>query len=127
MKHSDKLILTDMTFRACHGVLPVERRRRQEFRVTVELEAPLVRAGCSDSLAHAIDYCAVQAVVREVVEGAHRKLIEALAEDIARRLLAAFPAAQAVVVALLKPNPPVAFKFGGVQVRLRRTRKDTRR
>ena len=127
MKHSDKLVLTDMTFRACHGVLPEERRRRQEFRVTVELETSLVRPGRSDSLADAIDYCAVQAVVRQVVEGAHRKLIEALAEDIARRLLAAFPAAQAVVVKLLKPSPPVAFKFGGVQVRIRRTRKKSRR
>lgn len=126
MKHSDKLVLTDMTFRACHGVLPVERRRRQEFRVTVELEASLVRAGRSDALAQAIDYCAVQAVVREVVEGAHRKLIEALAEDIARRLLVAFPAAHAVVIELLKPSPPVAFKFGGVQVRIRRTRRNSR-
>ena len=43
MKHTDRLVLTDMTFRACHGVLPVERRRRQEFRVTVELETSLVR------------------------------------------------------------------------------------
>ena len=126
MKHTDRLVLTDMTFRACHGVLPVERRRRQEFRVTVELETSLVRAGRSDALAQAIDYCAVQAVVREVVEGAHRKLIEALAEDIARRLLVAFPAAHAVVIELLKPSPPVAFKFGGVQVRIRRTRRNSR-
>lgn len=127
MKQPDKLILTDMTFRACHGVLPVERQRRQEFRVTVELEAAVAQAGRTDSLARAIDYCAVQAVVRGVVEGAHRKLIEALAEDIARRLLAAFPAAQAVVIKLLKPRPPVDFEFGGVQVRIRRTRRKSRR
>ncbi|SDR76892.1 dihydroneopterin aldolase [Opitutus sp. GAS368] len=127
MKPADKLVLTDMTFRACHGVLPVERRRRQEFRVTVELEVSVARAGRSDSLADTIDYCAVQAVVREVVEGAHRKLIEALAEDIARRLLAAFPAAQAVVIELLKPSPPVDFEFGGVQVRIRRARGKSRR
>lgn len=127
MKNADKLVLTDMTFRACHGVLPVERRRRQEFRVTVELEVSVTRAGRTDSLGDTIDYCAVQAVVREVVEGAHRKLIESLAEDIARRLLSAFPAAQAVVIKLLKPRPPVAFEFGGVQVRIRRTRRGSRR
>ncbi len=123
MRATDKLILTDMRFRACHGVLPVERRRRQEFRVTVELETSAARPGRTDSLADAIDYCAVQAVVRQVVEGTHRKLIEALAEDVARRLLAAFPTTGAVVVALLKPNPPVDFAFGGVQVRIRRTRR----
>src|SRR5258708_6655602 len=114
MKHTDKLVLTDMTFRACHGVLPVERRRRQEFRGRVGMEVSVAGAGRSDSLADTIDYCAVQAVVREVVEGAHRKLIEALAEDIARRLLVAFPTAQAVVIELLKPSPPVDFEFGGV-------------
>lgn len=122
MNVPDKLVLTGMTFRACHGVLPVERRRRQEFRVTVELETALAPAGNSDALADAIDYCVVQAVVREVVEGAHRKLIEALAEDIAQRLLTTFPAVQAVTVELLKPTPPVSFKFAGVSVRIRRGR-----
>jgi len=127
MNQPDKLVLADMTFRACHGVLPVERRRRQEFRVTVGLETSLARAGGSDALADAIDYCGVQALVREVVEGAHRKLIEALAEDIAQRLLASFPAARAVTVHLLKPTPPVSFKFAGVSVRIRRERKRGRR
>ncbi|MBI2511535.1 MAG: dihydroneopterin aldolase [Opitutae bacterium] len=120
MKSPDKLILTDLTFHACHGVLPEEKTRRQEFRVSVEIETDLRRAGRSDELAHAIDYCAVQAVVGEVVEGAHRYLIEALAEDIAQRLLARFKLARAVVVEVVKPSPPVTFKFAGVQVRIRR-------
>ncbi|WP_415910295.1 dihydroneopterin aldolase [Oleiharenicola sp. Vm1] len=122
MKSPDRLILTDLTFHACHGVLPEERTRRQEFRVSVEIETDLRRAGRSDELAHAIDYCAVQAVVGEIVEGAHRYLIEALAEDIAARLLARFKAARAVVVEVVKPTPPVTFKFAGVQVRIRRER-----
>ncbi len=121
MKYPDKLVLTDMTFRACHGVLPEEKTRRQEFRVSVELETDLRRAGRSDQLKDAIDYCAVQAVVGEVVEGTHRYLIEALAEDIARRLLARFTRARAVSVEVVKPEPPVTFKFAGVQVRIRRT------
>jgi dihydroneopterin aldolase len=123
MSPTDKLVLTDMIFRACHGVLPIEKRRRQEFRVTVELELSLAQAGRDDALDRTVDYCAVQAVVRAVVEGSHRKLIEALAEDIARRILAAFPAVQAVSVDLLKPSPPVRFKFAGVSVRLRRVRR----
>lgn len=127
MKTSDKLILTDMSFLACHGVLPVEKHRRQEFRVSVELETDLAPAGRSDALSQAIDYCAVQDVVRAVVEGAHRHLIEALAEDIAQRLLVKFPSARAVTVEVVKPEPPVKFKFAGVHVRLRRTRASRRR
>ncbi|HVZ64422.1 MAG TPA: dihydroneopterin aldolase [Lacunisphaera sp.] len=122
MKPADKLILTDLTFQACHGVLPEERTKRQEFRVSVELETDLRRAGRSDELADAIDYCEVQAVVGGVVEGAHRYLIEALAEDIARRLLARFRTARAVTVEVVKPEPPVRFKFAGVQVRIHRER-----
>jgi dihydroneopterin aldolase len=121
MKEPDKLVLVDMSFRACHGVLPLEKKRRQEFRVSVELEFPLWRAGRSDRLGDAIDYTAVQAAVRSVIEGAHRHLIEALAEDIAQKLLSSFPA-QEVVVDVLKPSPPVNFKFAGVRVRIRRTR-----
>lgn len=122
MSQTDKLVLTNMIFQARHGVLPVEKRRRQEFRVTVELEISLARAGRRDALRETIDYCAVQAVVREVVEGSHRKLIEALAEEIAQRLLTVFPRVRAVLIEVLKPSPPVKFKFAGVAVQLRRTR-----
>lgn len=122
MSHTDKLVLSDMIFHARHGVLLIEKRRPQEFRVTVELELSLAPAGRSDVLGKTIDYCAVQEVVRTVVEGSHRKLIEALAEEIAQRVLREFPRARGVSVEVLKPSPPVDFKFAGVATRIRRTR-----
>ena len=105
MTQTDRLVLSDMIFSACHGVWPEEKRRPQEFRVTVELEVALARAGRRDALDETIDYCAVQAVVRGVVEGPHRQLIESLAEEIARRLLTEFPRVRAVNVAVLKARP----------------------
>ena len=122
MTQTDRLILADMIFSACHGVWPEEKRRPQEFRVTVELEVSLARAGRRDALEDTIDYCAVHAVVRGVVEGPHRQLIESLAEEIAGRLLTKFPHVRAVNVAVLKPKPPVDFKFAGVSVSIRRPR-----
>ncbi len=122
MSQTDRLVLSNMIFHARHGVLLIEKRRPQEFRVTVELELSLARAGRSDELAATIDYCAVQAVVRAVVEGSHRKLIEALAGEIAQRLLREFPRVRTVSVEVLKPSPPVDFKFAGVAARIRRTR-----
>jgi dihydroneopterin aldolase len=122
MIHTDKLVLSNLIFHARHGVLQIERRRAQEFRVTVELEFSLARAGRSDDLGATIDYRAVQAVVGEVVEGSHRKLIEALAEEIAQRLLGEFTLARSVTVEVLKPRPPVDFKFAGVTVRISRQR-----
>ena len=122
MKPPARLVLSDMIFHARHGVLLIEKQRPQEFRVTVELELSLARAGRSDALAATIDYCAVQEEVRTVVEGSHRKLIEALAEEIAQRLLREFSLVRAVSVEVLKPSPPVDFKFAGVAARIRRNR-----
>lgn len=122
----DKLILRELHFIARHGVLPEEHETSQHFTATLELELPLAPAGRSDRLDQTIDYCAVQAVVRNVIEGSHRKLIETLAEMVAAELLAAFPPVSAVTVEILKPRPPVDFQFAGVAVRIRRERPPTR-
>jgi dihydroneopterin aldolase len=88
----------------------------------VELELSLAAAGTSDKLDQTIDYCAVQAVVRSVIEGSRKHLIETLAESIATGLLAKFSAVHAVTVEVTKPRPPVDFQFAGVAVRIRRER-----
>ncbi|MCR6656062.1 MAG: dihydroneopterin aldolase [Opitutus sp.] len=118
----DKLILRDLHFVARHGVLPEEAETGQPFSATIELELPLHEAGKTDRLDLTIDYCAAQAVVREIIEGTHKYLIETLAESVAGALLARFPAVQAVTVEILKPRPPVNFQFSGVAVRIRRER-----
>ena len=58
--------------------------------VDLELERDLTVAGRSDQLADTVDYGAVYQVVREVMEGPPRNLLERLAEDIAQRLLEEF-------------------------------------
>ncbi len=118
----DKLILRELHFVARHGVLPVEQETSQHFSATLELELSLAEAGRSDHLDRTIDYCAVQEVVRRIIEGSHKKLIETLAESVAAELLWAFPLLQAVTVEILKPRPPVDFQFAGVAVRIRRER-----
>jgi dihydroneopterin aldolase len=119
----DKLILRELHFIARHGVLPIERENSQRFSATLELELPLAEAGEADRLDRTIDYCAVQAVVRSIIEGSHKKLIETLAESVAAELLRAFPLLSAVTVEITKPQPPVDFKFAGVAVRIRRERR----
>lgn len=118
----DKLILRELHFVARHGVLPVEQETSQHFSATLELELPLDGAGRFDRLEQTIDYCAVQEVVRGIIEGSHKKLIETLAESVAQELLRAFPLLLAVTVEILKPRPPVDFQFAGVAVRIRRER-----
>jgi 7,8-dihydroneopterin aldolase/epimerase/oxygenase len=118
----DKIILRELHFLARHGVLPVETENSQRFTATLELELPLQAAGKSDRLDQTIDYCAVQAVVRSIIEGSHKRLIETLAETVATELLRSFTLLNAVTVEIIKPNPPVDFQFAGVSVRIRRER-----
>ncbi len=118
----DKLILRELHFVARHGVLPIESEESQHFSATLELEFPIRAAGESDRLDLTVDYCAVQEVVRSIIEGSHKRLIETLAEMVAAELLRAFPLLSAVTVEITKPRPPVAFQFAGVAVRIRRER-----
>jgi dihydroneopterin aldolase len=119
---SDTLTLSRLRFFAHHGVLPEEVARGQEFEVTVHLEFPLDVAGRADDLGLTVDYRAVQEVVRGVMEGPPRKLVESLAEAVATEILRAFPLVQAVGVEVVKPRPPVDFASSGLVVRIRRVR-----
>jgi dihydroneopterin aldolase len=119
---SDTLTLSRLQFFGYHGVLPDETARGQEFEVTVNLEMSLAAAGRADDLDLTVDYRLVHEVVRQVMEGPPRKLVETLAEEIATNLLRGFPVVQAVGIEVAKPNPPVDFAGGGLFVRIRRTR-----
>lgn len=112
-----------MHFSARHGFLPVEAQNEQPFSATVELEVSTAKPGKSDRIEDAIDYRKVQAVVKEVIGGSQKHLIETLAESVAAKLLASFPEVHAVVVEVTKPRPPVDFQFAGVAVKIRRERR----
>jgi dihydroneopterin aldolase len=120
--NSDSLTLSRLRFFGRHGVLPEETTCGQDFEVTVRLELPLAEAGRTDDLGRTVDYRAVHEVVRRVMEGPPRKLVEALAETIAADLLRVFPPVQAADVEVVKLRPPVDFISGGLAVRVRRTR-----
>lgn len=120
--NADTLTLSRLHFSACHGVLPEEAARSQDFEVTVHLEMPLAEAGRTDDLARTVDYRQVREVVRGVMDGPPRKLVETLAESVADGILRTFPRVQAVGVEVAKTRPPVDFAGTGVIVRIRRAR-----
>ena len=103
---TDRIVLSGMVFYGYHGVSPEERTLGQRFIVDLEAEADLSTAGASDDVANAIDYAAVYQVVKEVVEGPPKRLLEAVAEEVAQRVLSNF-ARPAVRVRVTKPSPPI--------------------
>jgi 7,8-dihydroneopterin aldolase/epimerase/oxygenase len=105
--HRDEILLEGMRFYAFHGVNPEEQALGQRFTVDVALAVDLRPAGQSDDLANTVSYSAVYKVVRGIVEGEPRQLIEAVAEDIAAAILTEFPRVARITVAVRKPEVPM--------------------
>ncbi len=118
---SDLLRLRNMTFHACHGLLPEEARLGQRFEVDVELRLDLRAAGERDDPDLTVDYAAVYDLVAQVVKGERRYgLVEALAEAVAAALGQRFEALTSARVRVRKPNPPVDGHFDGLEVEIER-------
>lgn len=99
----DRILLNGMTFYGYHGVRPEEKELGQRFVVDVEMGLDLRAAGASDDLTDTVDYSRAYRVVREIVEGPGRNLLEAVAEETAGALLKAFPVS-GVRVRVAKPH-----------------------
>ena len=122
--HSDRLSLLGMRFSGRHGVLPEEKVTAQPFEVDVVLHADLGPAAERDDLAATVNYAALFDLVRAIVEGTTRDLIEALAGSIATAVLAATPPDMvgAVEVRVRKPEAPIDGSFDAVEASIIRRR-----
>ncbi len=118
----DKIYLHKCAFYGYHGLFSEETKLGQRFYVDLELELDLEQAGKSDEMTDSIDYGAVYQSVKEIVEGKPYKLIEAVAESIATKLLAGFPKLLACRVKVDKPDPPIRGHYQGVSVEVYRGR-----
>ena len=104
---TDEILLEGMRFYAYHGVNAEERALGQRFLVDVVMAVDLRRPGQSDNLADTVSYSDVYKVVRGIVEGEPRNLIEAVAEEIAAEILTGFPPVARVTVTVRKPEVPM--------------------
>lgn len=122
--HDDRLSLLGMRFEARHGVLPDEKVTAQPFEVDVILHADLEAPSRSDRLAETVDYAAIFDLVRSIVLGPSVDLIERLAGEIARAVLAATKPelVDAVEVRVRKPDAPLDGPFDTVEAAITRRR-----
>ena len=116
---SDKIYIRDLALRCIIGVYPEERREKQDVILNIVLECDHARAAQSDDLRDAVDYKAIKQRIIRLVEASQFKLIEKLAEEIAKTCLET-PAVSAVTVTVDKPG---ALRFArSVAVEIRRIR-----
>jgi dihydroneopterin aldolase len=117
----DRIQLQGLVFSGRHGVSDAERKRAQRFSVDIEVERNLAKPGRTDLITDTLDYRRVRAVAKAVVEGEPVHLLEALADRIARGVLA-LPGVSAVSVRIAK-RPPSMRPIAAAAVSVRRTRR----
>ena len=126
---TDRLVLSNMRFEGKHGVLEEEKETAQPFEVDAELVLDLRPAGRSDDISRTVDYRDVFRICQDAVEGPSFRLIEALAETIAGRLLAEFATVglSEVVVRVRKPKVALPGRLDAAMVEIRRRANEPRR
>ena len=115
----DAVRLKNMQFFAYHGSSKGEAEDGQRFEVDIELRGSLRIASLSDNLNDTYDYDRIYKTVSDVMTGSRFQLIEALAEEISRRLLVEYSNAQVKVI-IRKPHLPVSGVLDGAEVEITR-------
>lgn len=117
----DKLFLQDLRAETVIGVNTWERRIRQTVSLDLEVDYDAHPAAAQDNLAEALDYWKLAKRVTTLVESSEFKLLETLAEAVAKLLVTEFKAAR-VQVAVSKPG--ILQKQARVGIRIERSAKD---
>jgi dihydroneopterin aldolase len=117
----DCISLKGMRFHTLVGLLPHEQHVPQPLELDVTAWLSLRRVGESDSPSALLDYRHLYQLVSETVGGSHHRLLEALCEKIAARVLALDEVRQ-VRVAARKPHAPIEGPLDYVEVVLERAR-----
>ena len=120
----DRIIIRDLAFFAYHGVYEEEARLGQRFYFDLDCYLDLKAAGLSDDEHDTVRYDHIAQEVERIVTTQRFKLIEALAEQVARALLIRFSKIQSVQVRLRKPEAPVPAIVKDIAVEITRSRKD---
>lgn len=118
----DRIILEGMQFYTYHGVDEAEQVLGQPLTVDLEMALDLGPAGREDDLSRTVDYAAVYTLVRKAVTGRRRRLLEAVAEDVARLVLDGFAQVQRVRVRIRKLRPPIPGPLAAASVEIVRGR-----
>ena len=86
----DKIYLEDLRIEAVIGIWEWERRVRQVISLDLEMGTDAKRAAATDQIGDALDYKSIAKRLASVVEGSEFRLVETLAETLARIVITEF-------------------------------------
>lgn len=99
----DRIFLTALAADAIIGIYDWEREVRQRVEIDLEMWFDLTQAARNDAIEDTLNYKSVAKRVLALVQESRFRLVEALAGEIARVLLAEYPIAR-VRVTVHKPG-----------------------
>ena len=112
----DKVFIKDLEVEAVIGVYDWEREVRQLISINLEMNFNTKKAGRSDRIDDALNYKNISKCIIELTESSKSKLIESLAQKIAKTVLSEFPVSS-VVVTVEKPGALRGSKSVGVTIK----------
>lgn len=110
--------ITRLRVMACHGCHEFEQREAQPFVFSARLETDFSAGARADELSGTVSYSDVMKCIAAHATGHSYRLIETLADRVARELLLSFPAVRRVTLTVEKPQAPVKLDFETVSVTL---------
>jgi dihydroneopterin aldolase len=119
---TDRIEVRGLRVDGVHGVLEEEQVHPQPFEVDLDLYLDTTPAALGDDLGATADYGAAVDAAVAVMAGPPRRLLESLADAIARRVLDD-PRIDEVTVVVRKLRPPLAPEVTSTGVRIHRPRR----
>ena len=118
----DRLMIRGLELRCVIGVQDWERQMPQRVVVDMELRGDFSAAAESDDLVDAVDYRTVCMKAIEVAAEGEYRLVETLADRIARAVLGTHECVSEVTVSVFKPLALAGFGGGEARVEVARKR-----
>lgn len=116
----DKITIKGLEVFANHGVYPEENRLGQKFVVNAVLYVDTRAAGLSDDLDLSVNYGTVCHQIKDFLTANTYKLIERVAEELARHILINNPLVHEIDVEIEKPGAPIGLPLETVSVKIHR-------
>tara|TARA_B100001250_G_scaffold180383_1_gene155061 strand:+ start:413 stop:760 length:348 start_codon:yes stop_codon:yes gene_type:complete len=111
----DKVFINNLEVEAIIGIFDWEREVKQVISIDVEMEFDNKKAAKSDDIRDALDYKKVGKRVTAFVERSKYKLVERLAEQIAKLILREFPVSD-LIVTVTKPGAMRGSESVGIRI-----------
>ncbi len=111
----DKVFINNLQVETIIGIFDWEREVRQVVSIDLEMEFDNKKAAKSDDIEDALDYKKIGKRIIAFVEKSKYKLIERLAEQIAKLVLKEFPVSS-LVVSVNKPGAMRGSESVGIRI-----------